>query len=102
MSDSHRPEAEIIPPGAGDPARWRDQRRQTRPEARVWVWSSDQHGTRLRYGRPGPLGLFALFVALSVLGALGFFVFLGLAAITLPIIAALVLAGLIVGVIRRL
>jgi len=101
MNEPHRPEPEIIPPGAGDPARWQDQRRGRR-DARIWVWSSDQRGTRLRYGRPGPLGLLAIFLALSALGALGFFVFLGLAAITLPVIAALVLVGLLAGVIRRL
>jgi len=101
MSDSHRPEAEIIPPGTGDPTRWRDGRRDRR-DARVWVWTSDARGTRLRYGRPGPLGLLAIFLALSALGAIGFFVFLGLAVISIPVIATLVLAGLIVGVIRRL
>jgi hypothetical protein len=33
---------------------------------------------------------------------LGFFVFLGALAITLPVIAALVLAGIIGGILRRL
>lgn len=102
MSDpSHRPEPEIIPPGAADPAKWQDRRRAG-GDARVWVWASDQHGARLRYGRPGPLGLIMIFAALAVLGALGFFVFLGALAIAIPVIATLVFVGLIAGVLRRL
>lgn len=66
------------------------------------MWSSDGRGTRLRYGRPGPLGLVVVFAALAGLGALGFFVFLGAVAITLPIIAAVLIAGLIGGILRRL
>ena len=102
MSESHRPEPEIIPPGAGDPERWQDRRQQRRSTAQVWVWSSDQRGTRLRYGRPGPLGLLAIFAGLAALGAIGFFVFLGALAITLPLIAAVVILGFIAGVLRRL
>jgi hypothetical protein len=56
----------------------------------------------LRYGRPGPLGLIAIFAALAMLGALGFFVFLGALAITLPLIAAVLLAGIVGGILRRL
>lgn len=102
--DQPHPEPEIIPPGAPDP-RWQDRRGQggARPgQGRVWVWSSDERGTRLRYGRPGPLGLVLVFAALAALGALGFFVFLGAVAITLPIIAAVLIAGLIGSILRRL
>lgn len=101
--DQPHPEPEIIPPGAPDP-RWQDRRgpRQGPGPGRVWMWSSDGRGTRLRYGRPGPLGLVVVFAALAGLGALGFFVFLGAVAITLPIIAAVLIAGLIGGILRRL
>jgi hypothetical protein len=103
MSDpSHRPEPEIIPPGAADPARWQDRRRGGRDNAQAWVWTSDQHGARLRYGRPGPLGLIMIFAALAALGALGFFVFLGALAIAVPVLAAVVFIGLVAGVLRRL
>ena len=104
MSDrpDNRPEAEIIPPGAPDPARWPDGRGNGRERARVWAWSNDPRYGRLRYGLPGTLVLIAIFSALAALGALGFFVFLGALAITLPVIAALVLAGIIGGILRRL
>jgi hypothetical protein len=105
MSDSHngRPEPEIIPPGAPDPTRWNDPRRGGRQEgARVWAWSSDSRYAGLRRGRPGPLGLIAIFVALAALGALGFFVFVGVLAITLPLMGALVLVGLLASILRRL
>jgi hypothetical protein len=109
MSDpDHHPEAEIIPPGA-DPARRQDPRDQRGPYPggsqggdRVWVWSSNGRGGRLRYGRPGPLGLFVIFAALAALGVVGFFVFLGAVAITLPIIAALLIVGIVGGILRRL
>jgi hypothetical protein len=102
---THRhPEPEIIPPGQPDrdpsASRWHDRRRGG--TARAWVWTNDQRGTRLRYGRPGPLGLFFIFAALATLGALGFFVFLGALAITIPVVVALMLVGLIGGVLRRL
>jgi len=99
--DPPRPEPEIIPPGTTEPSHWRGQRGTGR-DARVWVWSSGPHGAQMRYGRPGPLGLLAVFTMLAALGAVGFFVFLGLAAITLPVIAALAFAGILVGVLRRL
>ena len=104
MSDrsNGHPEAEIIPPGAPDPARWRGRRAGGQENARVWAWSNDPRAARLHYGRPGPLGLIAIFAALAGLGALGFFVFLGALAITLPVIAALVLAGILGGILRRL
>jgi hypothetical protein len=102
MSEPTRrpPEPEIIPPGAPEP-RWQDRPRG-RSNTQVWFWTNDRGGTQLRYGRPGPLGLVILFAALAALGALGFFVFLGALAITIPVIAALVLVGLIGGVLRRL
>ena len=104
MSDrsNGHPEVEIIPPGAPDPARSGDRRVGGRENARVWAWSNDPRAARLRYGRPGPLGLIAIFAALAALGALGFFVFLGALAITLPVIAALVLAGILGGILRRI
>jgi len=102
MSDPTRrpPEPEIIPPGAPEP-RWQERRRDS-GAGQAWIWTSDQRGTRLRYTHPGPLGLILIFAALAVLGALGFFVFVGALAITLPLVAALVLAGLIGGILRRL
>ena len=104
MSDrgNNHPEAEIIPPGAPDSARWTDQRGGGRERARVWTWSNDPRYARLRVGRPGPLGMVAIFAALAALGALGFFVFLGALAITLPLIGALVLVGILGGILRRL
>ena len=102
MSDRDRhPDAEIIPPGPTDRP-WQDRRRGGRNRTRVWVWSNDPRYTRLRHGRPGPLGLIAIVLGLAALGALGFFVFLGALAITLPLIAALVLVGLLGGILRRL
>ncbi|HEY1505403.1 MAG TPA: hypothetical protein VGF92_13940 [Stellaceae bacterium] len=104
MSDRHNghPDAEIIPPGAPDPMRWADQRGNGQERARIWAWSNDPRYARLRSGRPGPLGVIAIFAALAALGALGFFVFLGALAITLPLIAAVVLVGLLGGILRRL
>jgi hypothetical protein len=102
MSEPQRPEPEIIPPGAADTAKWQDQRRHSRDDARIWAWTSDQRGTRLRYGRPGPLGLFVIFATLAALGAVGFFVFLGALAIAIPVIAALIFVSLVAGVLRRL
>lgn len=104
MSDgpNNRPEAEIIPPGAPDPAHWADRRGNGREQARVWTGSSNPRYAGLRRGRPGPLGLIAIFAVLAALGALGFFVFLGVLAITLPLIAAVVLVGLLGGILRRL
>jgi hypothetical protein len=99
--DHRRPEPEIIPPGTGDPSPWQDQRGENR-NARVWAWSSDGRGAKRRYGRPGPLGLAAIFIGLAALGALGFFVFLGALALTLPVIAAVMLIGIVAGIWRRL
>ena len=101
MSDPHRPEPEILPPGAADPAQWQD-RRQTGRDARVWIWTSDPRGSRLRYGRPGPLGVVMIFAALAALGVIGFFVFLGVLAIAIPVAAALVFVGFVAAVLRRL
>jgi hypothetical protein len=101
MSDPrYRPEPEIIPPGAPEP-RWENQPRG-RGQARVWVWPSDPRATPLRYRRPGPLGLIMLFAAIAALGALGFFIFLGALTIAVPVVAAIVLASIIGGVLRRL
>jgi hypothetical protein len=104
MSDrsNSRPEVEIIPPGAPDPVRWRDRRDNGREQARVWAWTNDPRYAGLRKGRPGPLGLVAIFAALVVLGGLGFLILLGALAITLPVIAVLVLAGILGGILRRL
>jgi hypothetical protein len=104
MSDpaNRRPEVEIIPPGAPDTGRWADRRSEGRERARVWAWSNDPRYAGLRSGRPGPLGLVAIFVALVALGAVGFFVFLGALAFTLPLIGALLLVGLLGGILRRL
>ncbi|HEY3918307.1 MAG TPA: hypothetical protein VGL83_10970 [Stellaceae bacterium] len=101
-SKAERPEPEIIPPGAPDRPRWQDRRGPQDAQSRVWVWSNDPRYARLRHGAPGPLGIFVIFAALAALGALGFFIFLGAVAITLPLIAALVVAGLIGGILRRL
>jgi hypothetical protein len=100
----NRPEAEIIPPGAPDRGRWSDPRGNAgEPErTRVWAWSNDPRYGRLRYGRPGPLGLVAIFASLAALGALGFFIFLGVLAVTLPLIAGVMLLGILGGILRRL
>jgi len=104
MSDrgNSHPEVEIIPPGAPDPARRSAQRGSGQDRTRIWAWSSDPRYGGLRYGRPGPLGLVAIFAALAALGALGFFVFLGALAITLPLIGAVVLVGILGSILRRL
>ena len=96
-----QPEPEIIPPGAPDPAKWQDQR-DPRRDARVWIWTNDPRGAGLRHGRPSPLGFVMIFAALAALGALGFFVFLGALAIAIPVVSALVFAGLVAGALRRL
>ncbi len=90
-----RPEPEIIPPGQPDP-------REARSNPGVWTWSSDRHGARVQFHQPGPLGLIAIFLVLAALSALGLLIFLGLAAIMLPLIGVLVLAGIVAGVLRRL
>jgi len=101
--DKSRPEPEIIPPGHPETGPrdnlWQDRRAGT---GRSRVWQSGQRGAYMRVGRPGPLGIVLLFAAIGALGALGFFVFLGALAITIPIVAALVIAGLIGGILRRL
>ncbi len=99
--DHRRPEPEIIPPGTGDPSPWQDQSGTNR-DPRVFTWSSNGRGTRLRFGRPGPLGLVAIVVGLAALSALGFFILLGALAITLPVIAAVMLIGIVAGIWRRL
>lgn len=102
--DPTRPEAEIIPPGA-DPVRRQDGSAQGDPfpgQGRVWVWSNDPRYGRLRAGRPGLLGLVIIFAALAAMGVIGFFVFLGAVAITLPIIAAVLIVGIVGGILRRL
>ena len=102
MSDNgnRRPEVEIIPPGAPDRGRWTERRDGAREQPRIWAWSNDPRYAKLR--PQGALGPIVVFAALAALGALGFFVFLGALAITLPLIAALVLAGIIGGILRRL
>src|SRR5579875_3622993 len=97
-ANARHPEAEIIPPGADPAARWQDSRGRQGPFSgrdRMWVWSNDLRYRGLPYGRPGPLGMLAIFAALAALGAIGFFVFLGAVAITLPLIAALMVAGIV-------
>ncbi len=101
---TERPEIEIIPPGQPD-RRGADRhrsRRAGRDDARVFVWSSGPQGMHFRAGRPGPLGLFAVFLGIAALASLGFLVFLGVAAIALPLIGALILAGVVAGILRRL
>lgn len=102
-----RPEVEIIPPGQPDRHGAGPRGGGNRPGAndpRVFMWSSDQNGTHLRYrqGRPGPLGLILVFLILGGLSVLGFLVFLGLAAIAVPLLGALILGGIVAGILRRL
>jgi hypothetical protein len=107
--DDHRPEPEIIPPGA-DATRWQDRNDPRQGSGgqgqgrqnRMWIWSNDPRYARLRPGRPGPLGLVIIVAALAALGALGFFVFLGALAIALPVIAVILIVGLLGGILRRL
>lgn len=98
------PEIEIIPPGQPDrrSADPRRSRRTGRDDARVFVWSSGPQRMQFRASRPGPLGLLAVFLGLAALASLGFLVFLGVAAIALPLIGALILAGVVAGILRRL
>lgn len=98
----HRPDVEIIPPGEAprrDP-RWQQGARDK--DMRVFMWSSGPDGARFRYGRPGPLGLFLVFLGLAALSGLGLLVFLGIAALTLPLIGLLVLGAVLAGLLRRL
>jgi hypothetical protein len=109
--DDHRPEPEIIPPGPApirerEPARWEDQNGRhpgrDKGRERVWVWSNDPRYAGLRPGRINGLGLALVIAAVAALGTLGFFVFLGVVAIALPLIAVVVIAGLLSRVLRRL
>jgi hypothetical protein len=101
---TERPEIEIIPPGQperrGASPRW--SRQGGRDDPRVFMWSSGPRGMHFRAGRPGPLGLLAIFLGIAALSTLGFLVFLGVAAIALPLIGTLVLAGMLAGILRRL
>jgi hypothetical protein len=106
MNDEiRRPEPEIIPPerqdGSSPDPRW-SRNRARKDDMRVFMWSSGPEGARFHYGRPGPLGLFFVILGLAALSALGFLVFLGLAAIAIPLIGALIFGAIIAGVIRRL
>jgi hypothetical protein len=99
-----RPEIEIIPPGQPDrrraAPRW--SRQGGRDDPRVFLWSSGPRGMNFRASRPSPLGLLAIFLGIAALSTLGFLVFLGLAAIALPLIGAVVLAGVVASILRRL
>ena len=93
--DDRRPEPEIIPPGRPI----RAKRAATRGCGRG---AATGRSARVQFHRPGPLGLIAIFLALAALSALGLLIFIGLAAIMLPLIGVLVLAGIVAGVLRRL
>ena len=101
--DPHRPEIEIIPPSEAQRRGPRGQQGGARDnDMRVFLWSSGPDGARFRSGRPGPLGLFLVFLSLSAFAALGLLVLLGIAALTLPLIGALVLAAVLAGILRRI
>ena len=101
--EPHRPEIEIIPPGETQRRgpRW-EQSRARDNDMRVFLWSSGPDGARFRYGRPGPLGLFLVFLGLTAFAGLGLLVFLGIAALTLPLIGALALGAILAGILRRI
>jgi hypothetical protein len=100
----HHPEVEIIPPGAPDPIKWRDQRAGdgARQYRRVWAWSNDPRYARLRHGSGGPLALVLILGSLAALGAIGFLVLLGALVFALPVIGAVLLASILGGILRRL
>ena len=101
--DDHRPDQEIIPPG--QPTPWQDGRTaKNPPQGFVWTSSSGPggRGARLQFHRPGPLGLLIIFLALAAASGLALLLFVGLAVVLMPVLGALVLIGIVAGIIRRL
>ena len=103
-NEPRQPEIEIIPPGQPEPRkpRWAQNRERPQDDARVFMWSNEPGAAPFRYGRPGPLGIFLIFLGLAAFSAVGFLVFLGIAALTLPLLGALVLGVVLAGILRRL
>ena len=103
-NEPRQPEIEIIPPGQPEPRRprWSQNRDRQQDETRVFMWSSEPGAAPFRYSRPGPLGIFLIFLGLAAFSAVGFLVFLGIAALTLPLLGALVLGVVLAGILRRL
>ena len=81
-------EPEIIPPGQDAEPRRRDR-------GSVWV-----NGHRVFVARPGPLALILGLLGLGALAAVGFFIFVGLVLLWLPILGILVAAGIIAALLR--
>jgi hypothetical protein len=103
-NEPRQPEIEIIPPGQPEPRkpRWAQNRERPQDDARVFMWSNEPGAAPFRYGRPGPLGIFLIFLGLAAFSAVGFLVFLGIAALALPLLGALVLGVVLAGILRRL
>ncbi len=100
--DPSRPEQEIIPPG--QPTQWQDGR-AAKNQPRGFVWTSAGPGVRsaqFQFHRPGPLGLFIIFLALAAAAGLALLLFVGLAVILVPVLGALILIGIVAGIVRRL
>ncbi|MGH7034439.1 MAG: hypothetical protein ACREFL_11970 [Stellaceae bacterium] len=103
-NEPRQPEVEIIPPGQPEPRRprWSQNRDRSQDDTRVFVWSNEPGAAPFRYRRPGPLGIFLIFLGLAAFSAVGFLVFLGIAALALPLLGALVLGAILAGILRRL
>jgi hypothetical protein len=87
----HRPEPEIIPPGAPLPR-----------DAQVWV-SSDAGAAQHIYVKVkpiGPVGMVLLALGIGAVGALAIVVLLGAAVFGLATIGVLMLVGLVAGLLR--
>jgi len=90
-AETPRSEPEIIPPGHVD------QRSAGRARAYFQV-----HGTHHVYvGKLGPLGIILLALVIAVLIAVILVVLLGAVLIWIPVVALLVAAGIISGLLRR-
>jgi hypothetical protein len=88
-----RSEPEIIPPGESEHP-WLWARRRT------WHFT-DGHGTqRLYFARLGPFSTFLLAAAIALVAALLLIVFLGAFLIWIPILAFLIAAAMVSGLLR--
>jgi hypothetical protein len=90
-SQEPRTEPEIIPPGHADGRSARD--------VHAYV---DVHGAhRIHVARLGPFGIILLALVIALLTALMLIVLLGAVLVWIPIVALLVAAGIISGLLRR-
>jgi hypothetical protein len=90
-SQEPRTEPEIIPPGHAD--------RRSARGAHAYV---DAHGAhRIYVARLGPFGIILLALMIALLTAVMLIVLLGAVLVWIPIVALLVAAGIISGLLRR-